>query len=58
MKDLGDLLEAILIEAIEPRQNRKQGDQFYGIEYMQKEDDTIKRRKEDQYLIELLSKRK
>lgn len=58
MKDLGDLLEAILIEAIEPRQNRKQGDQFYGIEYMQKEDDTIKKRKEDQYLIDLLSKRK
>ncbi len=58
MKDLGDLLEAILIESIEPRQNRKQGDQFSGIEYMQKEDDIIKRRKEDQYLIDLLSKRK
>lgn len=58
MQDLGDLLEAILIESIEPRQNRKQGNQFSGIEYMQKEDEMIRKRKEDQFVLDLLSKRK
>lgn len=58
MEELGNLLEAILIETIEPRQNRKQGNQFSGIEYMQKEDEIIRKRKEDQIVLDLLSKRK
>jgi len=36
------LLEAVLIESIEPRQNRKQGDLFNGIEYLQVKDPEIK----------------
>jgi hypothetical protein len=35
IQNLGDILEAILIESIEPRQNRKQGNSFTGIEYLQ-----------------------
>ena len=34
-------LEAILIEALEPRQNRKRGDDLSAVEYVQKEDPVI-----------------
>lgn len=34
-------LEAILIEAVEPRQNRKRGDDFAAVEFIQKEDPAI-----------------
>lgn len=34
-------LEAILIEALEPRQNRKRGDDLAAVEYLQKEDPEI-----------------
>lgn len=37
-------LEAILIEGIEPRQNRKSGNKFSGIEYNQQMDPLIERR--------------
>ena len=37
-------LEAILIEALEPRQNRKRGDDLAAVEYLQKEDPTIKKK--------------
>ena len=37
-------LEAILIEALEPRQNRKRGDDISSVEYLQKEDPEIERR--------------
>ncbi|MCH8044387.1 MAG: hypothetical protein IID44_11775 [Planctomycetes bacterium] len=47
-------LEAILIEALEPRQNRKRGDDLAAVEYLQKQDPAIdkKRKKElfDDYL--------
>lgn len=58
MMELGDLLEAILIESIEPRQNRKQGNQFSGIEYLQKEDEEVRKRKDEQVIRDLLSNRK
>ncbi len=38
-------VEAILIEALEPRQNRKQGDDLSGVEYIQKEDPEIQKKK-------------
>ena len=38
-------LEAILIEALEPRQNRKRGDDFAAVEYSQKTDPDIDKRK-------------
>ncbi len=37
-------LEAILIEAIEPRQNRKRGDELSTVEYIQKEDPEIQKK--------------
>lgn len=38
-------LEAILIEALEPRQNRKRGDDLSAVEYIQFEDPEIQKRK-------------
>lgn len=38
-------LEAILIEALEPRQNRKRGDDLAAVEYVQKIDDTVMKNK-------------
>jgi len=56
IKDFGDILEAILIESIEPRQNRKQGNQFAGIEFLQKEAPEIKKRMKEQIIRELTEK--
>ena len=38
-------LEAILIEALEPRQNRKRGDDLAAVEYLQKVDLEIEKKK-------------
>ena len=38
-------LEAILIEALEPRQNRKRGDDLSAVEFMQLEDPEIKKKR-------------
>jgi hypothetical protein len=38
-------LEAILIEALEPGQNRKRGDDLAAVEYLQQEDPEIKKQK-------------
>lgn len=38
------MLEAVLIEVMEPRQNRKRGDDFSGIEFIQTEDPEIERK--------------
>ncbi|HXC17642.1 MAG TPA: HTH domain-containing protein [Holophagaceae bacterium] len=38
-------LEAILIEALEPRQNRKRGDDLTAVEYIQQEDPEIEKRR-------------
>jgi len=38
-------LEAILIEALEPRQNRKRGDDLAGVEYIQKIDPEVEKKR-------------
>ncbi len=37
-------LEAVLVEAMEPRQNRRRGDDLSAVEYIQKEDPEIKKK--------------
>ncbi len=49
-------LEAILIEALEPRQNRKRGDDLGEVEYIQKQDPEIRRRFVKQTLETALNK--
>jgi hypothetical protein len=46
-------LEAVLIESMEPRQNRKRGDDFSGIEYIQTVDPQIERERKKALLKEL-----
>jgi len=53
---IADILEAILIESIEPRQNRKQGNTLSGMEYLQLESTEIKRKKTEELIRELTSK--
>lgn len=50
---IGNTLEALLIEGIEPRQNRKQGDVFNTKEYNQLEDPKIARKKGQAFLESL-----
>jgi hypothetical protein len=45
-----------LIESIEPRQNRKQGNSFTGIEYLQQEAPEIKKKLKEQIIKELTDK--
>ncbi len=49
-------LEAILIEALEPRQNRKRGDDLSAVEYLQQEDPEIRKQKLKGDLEALLKK--
>jgi hypothetical protein len=49
-------VEAILIEALEPRQNRKRGDDLSAVEYIQKEDPEIQRKKVKQSVEAALNK--
>jgi hypothetical protein len=49
-------VEAILIEALEPRQNRKRGDDLSDAEYFQKEDPEIERKKRKQIMEAALDK--
>lgn len=49
-------LEAILIEALEPRQNRKRGDDLAVVEYLQKEDPEVERKKKKALLEAALAK--
>ncbi|MCZ8284692.1 MAG: HTH domain-containing protein [Bacteroidia bacterium] len=56
IQDIGDILEAILIESIEPRQNRKQGNLFFGLEYLQQEAPEIRKKLKEQLLKELTEK--
>ncbi|MBO9639926.1 MAG: hypothetical protein J7576_17285, partial [Siphonobacter aquaeclarae] len=55
VQQLGNILEAILIESIEPRQNRKQGNQFQGIEYLQQEAPEIQKKIKEQIVRDLLA---
>lgn len=56
IQNLGDILEAILIESIEPRQNRKQGNSFVGLEYLQQEAPEIQKKLKQQIIQELADK--
>ena len=49
-------LEAILIEALEPPQNRKRGDDLSAVEYIQKEDPEIEKKRQQDMLDSLRSK--
>lgn len=49
-------LEAILVEALEPRQNRKRGDDLASVEYVQDEDPEIQKRKLKAYLDHAINK--
>jgi hypothetical protein len=49
-------LEAILVEAVEPRQNRKREDDLAAVEYVQLEDPEIKKRRVKAAIDEALSK--
>lgn len=53
---LADILEAILIESIEPRLNRKQGNTFSGLEYLQHESPEVKKEKFEQLLRDVKDK--
>ena len=49
-------VEAILIEALESRQNRKRGDDLSAVEYIQKEDPVVQKQKMKQMVEELGSR--
>lgn len=49
-------VEAIMIEALEPRQNRKRGDDLSAVEYIQKEDPEIQKKRAKQTMEDALSK--
>jgi hypothetical protein len=49
-------LEALLIEALEPRQNRKRGDDLSAVEYIQMEDPNIERRRKNAILQSLIER--
>ncbi|AWO00685.1 hypothetical protein DLD77_02725 [Chitinophaga alhagiae] len=44
LSELTNTLEAILVEALEPRQNRKRGNMFYGLEFIQEKDPELSKR--------------
>jgi len=50
-------IEAILIEALEPRQNRKRGDDLSAVEYIQREDPEIQKKRVMRTLEAALNKR-
>ncbi len=49
-------LEALLIEGLEPRQNRRRGDDFNAIEYLQAEDAELKAQRQQKVIVDLLKK--
>jgi hypothetical protein len=53
---LAPALEAILVEALEPRQNRKRGDDLAAVEYVQMEDPEIQKRRVKAAIDEALNK--
>lgn len=53
---LADTIEAILIESVEPRQNRKQGNTLSGMEYLQQESSEIKKKRTEELIRELTDK--
>ena len=56
LENMCHTLEAILIECVEPRQNRKSGNKFSGIEYNQQQDPIIERKHYMKMLDEIKDK--
>lgn len=56
LSELANTLKAVLIESMEPRQNRKKGNTLSGIEYLQFEDPGIRKKRTKQILKELSEK--
>lgn len=56
VQNLADIFEAILIESVEPRQNRKQGNTLIGMEFLQKESSELKKKKAEELIRELADK--
>lgn len=54
--DLIAAMEALLIEGLEPPQNRKRGDEFRDVEYLQVEDPQLRKRERSALLDELKKK--
>ena len=54
--ELAPALEAILVEALEPRQNRKRGDDLAAVEYVQMEDPEIQKTRVKAAIDEALNK--
>ncbi|WP_225976587.1 MULTISPECIES: hypothetical protein [Corynebacterium] len=48
-------MEALLIEGLEPPQNRRRGDGFNAIEFIQTTDQEVKDRRAKEYVLKLLS---
>jgi hypothetical protein len=51
-------MEALLIEALEPPQNRKRGDGFSAVEFIQVPDPDLEDKRAKQVIDELLKKKK
>jgi hypothetical protein len=49
-------MEALLIEGLEPPQNRRRGDDFRAVEYLQAEDPELEKRRMMSLLAEMSSK--
>lgn len=49
-------LEAVLIEGLEPRQNRRRGDDFQAVEFLQAEDPALEQSRQKIMLADLLAK--
>lgn len=53
IENFANTIEALLIEGLEPRQNRKSGNEF-GMEFLQREDEEIKKEKVRNLILEKL----
>ena len=49
-------MEAVLIEGLEPRQNRKRGDDFQAAEFSQVEDPEIERQRQSAVMKQIMAK--
>ena len=49
-------IEAVLIEGLEPRQNRKRGDDFQAVEFLQVEDPEIERQRQASVMKQIMTK--
>ncbi|MGE3966360.1 MAG: HTH domain-containing protein [Planctomycetota bacterium] len=56
LDNLIDTMEALLIEAMEPPQNRKRGDGFSAVEFIQVPDPDLEKKRKKQVIAEMLNK--